>query len=235
MIWADHALAAWLAVVGPAASAWSVSRLARRIASSDTRARIRYYGWAIVEYWTVTLLLWGLWRWTGRPFEALGIAAPAGTAAWITAGLCVATVIFYTTQVRAVLTSDAARASLRAQIDASPGIRTLMPASGPEMYGIAGVSVSAGICEELLYRGFVLWYFSWLLPGGWAIAATVAIFGIGHVYQGVRGMLLTALVGLISLAVYLWTGSLIAPIVMHVVIDLANGFMAYRAQDMHER
>jgi membrane protease YdiL (CAAX protease family) len=29
---------------------------------------------------------------------------------------------------------------------------------------------------------------------------------------------------------YLWTGSLIAPIVMHVAVDLANGFIAYRAQ-----
>ena len=68
---------------------------------------------------------------------------------------------------------------------------------------------------------------------GLAIAASVAIFGIGHAYQGVRGVLVTGAVGGIALAVYLWTGSLIAPIVMHAVVDLANGFIAYRVQHMN--
>ena len=46
-------------------------------------------------------------------------------------------------------------------------------------------------------------------------------------------MLLTAVVGGIALAVYLWTGSLVAPIVMHAAVDLANGFIAYRAQEVN--
>ncbi len=104
-----------------------------------------------------------------------------------------------------------------------------MPVSAAEMRVFAGVSVTAGICEELLYRGFILWYLGALLPRGWAIVAAVAIFGIGHAYQGVRGVLMTAMVGGIAMAVYLWTGSLIAPIVMHATVDLANGFIAYRA------
>ena len=229
MTWADHALAVWLVVVSPVASVWSTSRLRRRIESGDGRARIRFYVWGIAEYWTVTLVVWILWQWTGRPFAALGMVAPAGTAAWITVALCVATVIFYATQIHSVLVSEAAQASLRAQIERSPGVRIVIPTSAAEMRAFVAVGVTAGICEELLYRGFVLWYLSALLPRGWAIVAAVAIFGIGHAYQGARNVLMTAMVGGIALAVYLWTGSLIAPMVMHAVVDLANGFIGYRS------
>ncbi len=227
MTWADHAFAATLVMLLPA-PVWSVSRLARRIESGDARARLRFYGWGMAEVWTLTLLLGMLWHWTGRPFAALGILAPAGTAAWITVALCVATAIFYAAQIRTVLESEEAQASLRAQIESSPGIRIILPASAVEMRVFAGVGVTAGICEELLYRGFVLWYLSAVMPRGWAIVAAVAIFGIGHAYQGVRGVLMTAMVGGIAMAVYLWTGSLIAPIVMHATVDLANGFIGYR-------
>ena len=228
MTWADHALAATLVMLLPA-PLWSVSRLARRIESGDARARIRFYAWGIAEQWTLTLLLWMLWHWAGRPFAALGIVAPAGSAAWGTVALCAATAIFFVVQIRTVLESGEAQASVRAQIERSPGTRIVLPASAAEMRGFAAVGVTAGICEELLYRGFVLWYLSALLPRGWAIVAAVAIFGIGHAYQGVRGVLMTAMVGGIAMAVYLWTGSLIAPIVMHATLDLANGFIGYRS------
>jgi hypothetical protein len=119
MTWADHAFAATLVVLLPA-PVWSVSRLARRIESGDARARLRFYGWGIAEVSTQTLLLVMLWHWTGRPFAALGIVAPAGTAAWVTVALCVATAIFYAVQIRTVLESEEAQASLRAQIESSP-------------------------------------------------------------------------------------------------------------------
>ena len=228
MTWADHALAATLVVLIPA-GVRSVSRLARRIESGDARARIRFYGWGIAEQWTLTLLLGMLWHWTGRPFAALGIVAPAGTAAWITVALCVTTAIVLAAQIRAVLQSGEARASVRAQLERAPGLRIINPASAAEMRAFAAVGVTAGICEELLYRGFFLWYLSALLPRVWAIVAAVAIFGIGHAYQGARGVLLTAMAGGIAMAVYVWTGSLIAPMVMHATLDLANGFIGYRS------
>jgi membrane protease YdiL (CAAX protease family) len=227
MTWAEHAFAATLLMLLPV-PLWSVARLTRRIASGDARARIRAYGWGMASQWTLTLLLWMIWQWAGRPFAALGIVAPSGTAAWITIALCLATAIFYAAQIRTVIESEQARASLRAQLE-PPGIRAVIPATAADMRVFAAVSVTAGICEELLYRGFVLWYLTALLPRGVAIAAAVALFGIGHAYQGVRGVLMTTTVGGIAMAVYLWTGSLIAPMVMHATVDLANGFIGYRS------
>jgi hypothetical protein len=141
MTWWDHALAATLVMLIPA-PVWSVSRLARRIESGDARARIRFYGWGVAEQWTLTLLLGMLWHWTGRPLAALGIAAPAGTAAWITVALCVATAIVLAAQIRTVLESEEAQASLRAMLERSPGVRIVIPTNAAEMRGFVAVSVT---------------------------------------------------------------------------------------------
>ena len=81
----------------------------------------------------------------------------------------------------------------------------------------------------MLYRGFLLWHFQSLLPGIAAIVAAVVAFGAAHVYQGLRGVLATGAAGAIAMGAYLLTGSLLAPIVLHVTIDLVNGFTMYRA------
>jgi membrane protease YdiL (CAAX protease family) len=61
----------------------------------------------------------------------------------------------------------------------------------------AAVAVSAGICEELVFRGwFLATLRSELGMGGLSLLiAAAAIFGLAHVYQGVSGVILTAVVG----------------------------------------
>jgi membrane protease YdiL (CAAX protease family) len=49
-----------------------------------------------------------------------------------------------------------------------------------------------------------------------------------HAYQGVRGVFSTGMAGAVFMAAYLLTGSLLAPIVLHAIVDLVNGFMLYR-------
>jgi membrane protease YdiL (CAAX protease family) len=230
MIWLDHLLAGSIVFIEPPYGAWVISRVIRQIASGDPDARRRLYRWGIRWQWACTIGLLGLWAWLDRPLAWLGLVAPTGRAAWITAALCVAIAAFFATQVRAVLTSADARAALRAQLDRSgPGVQAVTPATAPELKLFLAVSVTAGICEEIMARGFMLWYFSCWLPGWAAIAAVIVVFGVGHAYQGLRGVLLTGAVGAIFLALYLWTGSLVAPMVIHAVVDLANGYLAYRS------
>ena len=60
------------------------------------------------------------------------------------------------------------------------------------------------------------------------------IFGGGcatfkHAFQGIRGIVGTGVTGAVFMGLYLLMGSLVAPIVLHATVDLANGAMAYRA------
>ncbi len=82
--------------------------------------------------------------------------------------------------------------------------------------------MTAGICEEVLYRGLLIALAVDLLGLsvlGAAILA-VAIFAVAHVYQGLSGMLGTGLLGAVLAALYVTTGSLLLPIIVHALIDL---------------
>jgi membrane protease YdiL (CAAX protease family) len=56
---------------------------------------------------------------------------------------------------------------------------------------------------------------------GWAlVAASAVIFGLAHVYQGIGGVLVTTLMGALLGVVYLATGSLLAAMAVHALMDL---------------
>jgi membrane protease YdiL (CAAX protease family) len=226
----DHLLAFVLIVALPGHNIWNGVQLARHPGSAESGSRIRRYLGSIAVQWTLTLWVAALWLWNARSWAALGLVWPAGWALWVSGALCAITIAFLVIQLRSLRVSASAQASLRAQLEGSPGTRLVIPATARELRGFAALAVTAGICEEVLYRGYLLWYLAAHLPFGFAIAAAVATFGIGHAYQGLRGVLLTGAVGAIPLGVLWWTGSLAAPIVMHATTDLVNGFMLYRAR-----
>ncbi|KQS64870.1 CPBP family intramembrane glutamic endopeptidase [Modestobacter sp. Leaf380] len=99
----------------------------------------------------------------------------------------------------------------------------LLPRSVPERRLFALVGVTAGVCEEWLYRGFFLAVVAAVAPtlptGGLVVVAAVA-FGLAHAYQGMAGVLTTGVLGGVLAALYLQTGSLLLPVLLHAVIDL---------------
>ncbi len=105
-------------------------------------------------------------------------------------------------------------------------VRELMPVTRREKWLYAALSVCAGLGEELAYRGYAIP--SVIVASGSAPVAlflTSAAFAALHSYQGVLGIVRTGVVGVILGAVFLHTGSLWPPIIAHVVIDLAVGFV----------
>jgi len=107
-------------------------------------------------------------------------------------------------------------------------VEPLLPHSPGELRLFGVVAVTAGICEELLFRGFLIWYFAHVTGLLQAALLSSIAFGIGHAYQGLRYVLVTGLLGAFLSAVYLLTGSLILPMLIHALMDLYSGWVAYR-------
>jgi membrane protease YdiL (CAAX protease family) len=105
-------------------------------------------------------------------------------------------------------------------------VHELLPVTRREKGLYTGLSLCAGFGEELAYRGYAIP--AVIVAGGSApvaLALTSTAFAVLHSYQGVLGVVRTGVVGVIMGAVFLHTGSLWPPIVGHVLIDLAVGFL----------
>jgi membrane protease YdiL (CAAX protease family) len=99
----------------------------------------------------------------------------------------------------------------------------MLPHSRSEIALFAGVSVTAGICEEVVFRGLLFAYLQaspWNLGPVATILVSSAMFGIAHLGQGFKGVLVTGTVGALLGILYVSTGSLLAPIIVHILIDL---------------
>ena len=103
-----------------------------------------------------------------------------------------------------------------------PDFSALIPTTIRERWLFALVAISAGICEEVVFRGWLLdaLHGPVGLEGGTLVLAAASLFGIAHYYQGISGVLVTGVLGFVFCGLYIATGSLLVPIIIHALIDL---------------
>jgi membrane protease YdiL (CAAX protease family) len=222
----DHLLFAAIFIVWPLAEwLWYYPRSVRSIEAGVPGARARIYRNILVPEWGFTACVIGLWAARGRPWSALrlGFVTPLRLAV----GLAFAAIVLILlwVQRRALIARPDRLARLRGKLGQ---VEILLPRTPGERRGFALVSITAGICEELLFRGFLMWYFS-----GWGIVAAVAVsslfFGFAHIYQGMPSVPRTGIVGLVFALIVVATGSLWPAIIIHAAIDLNSGDLGFRA------
>ena len=100
-------------------------------------------------------------------------------------------------------------------------IEALLPRNRREIAACIPLAFNAGISEEIFYR--VALPLLVLEVTGSAIAScviSIAAFGMAHWYQGWKGVLATGAVGAFLYWLYLSSGSILKPIIVHIVIDL---------------
>ncbi len=102
-------------------------------------------------------------------------------------------------------------------------VREFMPTTRHEARLFRGVSISAGVGEEIYYRGFLLWYLTQSMSLLWAIAATSALFGLAHVMHGVQATLRSTAMGVLLAGLYVFSGTLWASMLLHTAVDLSSG------------
>jgi membrane protease YdiL (CAAX protease family) len=110
----------------------------------------------------------------------------------------------------------------------------LLPETGIERFAFILLSLTAGVCEEALYRGFLIRYLhdgAAALPLFLALAAASLAFGLAHIYQGAPALLRTGIAGLAFGLLFLMTGSLIPAVVLHALIDLQGLYVLWPLSD----
>jgi uncharacterized protein len=103
-------------------------------------------------------------------------------------------------------------------------IQTLLPRGAVEIFLWIGVSISAGICEETVFRGYFQRQFEAFTHSRWiALILQAALFGISHGYQGVEACMKIAVFGVLFGLVALYRGSLRPGMMAHAWGDILSG------------
>jgi uncharacterized protein len=210
-----HLLAAYTVLAAPWLAYLWYQRARKRIASGAPDAKSRLYRsivWEQIITAGVVLALWG----SGRiPAASLGLVAPRMWRWSLSALLLIVGAIAWSSlQLRPKAVKI--RRSLQDSIGA------LLPDSQQDRRWWGVVSVGAGVSEELVFRGFLLYYLSVYLPSMNTLERallTSLVFGVGHLYQGWRAIIGTGILGLAFAGLYLMTGSLLLPIAIHAAVD----------------
>ncbi len=105
-------------------------------------------------------------------------------------------------------------------------IEALLPRNGAERWCAFWLSVNAGVSEEIAFRAFLPVLFLTAFGGAALPAVLLAAltFGLMHAYQGLIGVAVTTLVGLVMTFLYVASGSLWVPVALHIALDL-NGLL----------
>ena len=90
------------------------------------------------------------------------------------------------------------------------------------------VSVTAGICEEIVYRGYLqrqLTALSGSVAGGIVLQAIA--FGVSHGYQGIQPMAVAGAYGLVLGILARWRGNIRASALAHAATDIVGGLTRF--------
>ena len=225
LTFADHLLVL-IIVLGLPLRAWFGMRQLRAATASELAIRRHELWWrAIAMQWLLTGSVLAVWFHYWRSLVTLGLTLrPTAGLVGVLVGLT--TIVSLVVRQRGALASDE---SLRAKVRVRLGaVERLMPHAGREFPLFAVLACTAGLCEEFLFRGFLLWYLAHFMSFLAACVVQAVVFGICHAYQGPRGVMLTTLAGAFFTAVLLVSGSIWPAMLIHALMDLHAGDLARR-------
>ncbi|HEX5493145.1 MAG TPA: CPBP family intramembrane glutamic endopeptidase [Mycobacteriales bacterium] len=214
-------VAGYLVVVQPVVGRWSQARFERAVRDDPGARLARYRRTMRLEWCLLAVVLALVAAAPEMDLADIGVRPPG-----LTGGAAPFTVIGTVGLVLSAGLLSLLRSRLRrgrVAVAGPPRVVALLPRTAAERTAFGRLAVTAGVCEEVLYRGFLLAVVVALVPGlaPWG-AVLVAVFGFGaaHAYQGAGGVLATGVLGGCLAILFLGSGSLLLPVLFHVLVDL---------------
>lgn len=222
------AIVIWLLLGEPLLGRAGFRRLLCALKRGERDIRTRFYRSWTWQAWLLTLLvlalLLGVLGWSpsqlGLRAPHVSVAIPSGFLLGMLVAVPIGIVvgIVMSRRQKKVTSNSSAPAT-----SPSRDVMHMLPRNAGERRAFAMLSITAGITEEVVWRGFGLALLTAVFPHAPLVAGIVVMalaFGWAHLYQGPIGIFSTGMMGAVLTLLYVATGSLLFPIVAHALIDL---------------
>lgn len=106
-----------------------------------------------------------------------------------------------------------------------------LPAEWNEIPSYFVMCLSAGVFEEIVYRGFLVTFFQQIFSGipsasTWALLTPALVFSLAHYYQGPKAVFKILVLSLLFGMIFWYSQSLLIVIILHTLIDLSGGILS---------
>ena len=197
-----------------------------------SNARLQYYKNIMVGLWIPTIIIILIILLTDLTFQDVGIALPTlNTAtlgpiitytAFILAAIYFFLLLYYIVgyYFNENIRKKIIESKKKQLNDISFG--ELLPVTKREKKVWSYVSLTAGVTEEIIYRGFLIFAIAYLFPNTsiWIVMLGASLlFGLAHTYQGFGNVIRTTIIGYFFSILYIGLGSILPIIVLHFLID----------------
>lgn len=187
----------------------------------DGRFRLLDYKQTIFIFWLLTLLILVNFYYSGSP--AINLVPNVTTISII---LTVIVLVLSRLQYKqsTVVNTEICKTSKEKMGD----VFHFLPSSKKEFRWFIFLSISAGICEEIIFRLFLV---EFLKEHSHIIVAVIVanvIFAMTHIGSGKRNLLSSFILGLLFSAIYYFTDNIWIAILFHTAIDINAGVMGYK-------
>lgn len=229
----DFAAVAMFAVFLPLYGLYETWRHRGISPDDDPTLLPKSYRKTIALLWVFALFTLWVWASQGRSFVELGFTyGITGLGPWVWVATAVLTILLLWQPYLAGKTLENAQSIMRL-LEKEDGVNDVMPRT-PEDYRLFKiVSLTAGITEEVMFRGFLIWFFAHWMPIWVAAGLSVIAFALAHLYQkSVTALAQVTGIAVMLTLVYLLSGSLLPAILLHIIIDLSSNATIWRARQL---
>ncbi|MFD1206283.1 CPBP family intramembrane glutamic endopeptidase [Sporosarcina contaminans] len=199
----------------------------------NDNVRLKYYKNIITTLWVPTVFILLLVAFTELTLTDIGLSIPSLNTellgpfvtyfAFAIGLLYACGILYYSIGYHVSGKIRKKLAEVRAKQMGESSYSDILPVTRIEKKVWNAVSLTAGVTEEIIYRGFLLFAFTYLFPtmSIWIIIIICSLlFGLGHTYQGfIKGVLRTTIFGVIFSILFIGMGSIIPLIILHFLID----------------
>jgi len=225
--WIDHILAFILCVGIPLYGALQRKDGFTGI-SFNSEQKKRIYISGSLSLFIMAAVVMFIWLIFQRPLAEIGLTQPQNFKSWW--WMIIVFVIVYLADTILTLSS---KKGIETTVDNWKKRTPFLPTKRTELPEYFLLCFSAGVFEEIVYRGYLVNYCWYLFDGNdyqqWlAIVLPAFVFSLAHFYQGGKAVIKIFVLAVFFGYLFVYSGSLLIVMILHFLVDAAGGLLTIK-------
>lgn len=225
--WGDYILALIFGIALPFVSGIRSAQAFKNM-SFDAATKKRFYLGNSFFLFLIAAVVIATWLLYGRPLSELGFVSSNHWGFQEPWWMIILFGCLYIMDVLHSMLNKEEFEETKSQMDT---LTPFMPTTWSDLPAYTVMCVSAGVFEEIVFRGFMINFFHSVFQGipnatAWAFLVPAIVFSAAHYYQGIKVVFKILVFSLLFAMIFWQTRSLIAVIIIHFLVDFIGGLLS---------